>query len=71
VLGCHVIGPRAADLIYDVILVIRHEGPIDEIARAVGIFPTLQEGMEGTATGMLRKLAPSEARGPLGPGESR
>lgn len=64
-LGCHVIGPTAADLIYDAILVMRHGGTIDEIAKGVGIFPTLQEGMEGTARGLLRKIAPEEAAGPL------
>lgn len=64
-IGCHVIGPQAADLIYDAILVMRHNGTIDEIARAVGIFPTLQEGMEGTARALLRKIAPDEVAGPL------
>jgi pyruvate/2-oxoglutarate dehydrogenase complex dihydrolipoamide dehydrogenase (E3) component len=65
VLGCHVIGPAAAELIYTAILVMRHHGTIDEIARAVGIFPTLQEGMEGTARALLRKVAPEEVAGPL------
>jgi pyruvate/2-oxoglutarate dehydrogenase complex dihydrolipoamide dehydrogenase (E3) component len=65
VLGCHVIGPAAAELIYTAILVMRHQGTIDEIARAVGIFPTLQEGMEGTARALLRKVAPEEVAGPL------
>lgn len=65
VLGCHVIGPAAAELIYTAILVMRHHGAIDEIARAVGIFPTLQEGMEGTARALLRKVAPGEVAGPL------
>jgi len=65
VLGCHVIGPDAANLIYDAIIVMRHGGTIGEIAKAVGIFPTLQEGMEGTARGLLRKVAPEELEGPL------
>jgi len=65
VLGCHVVGPNAADLVYDVVLVMRHNGTLDEIGTAVGIFPTLQEGMEGTAHGLLRKLTPHELRGPL------
>jgi hypothetical protein len=45
--------------------VMRHGGTIDEIAKAVGIFPTLQEGMEGTARGVLRRIAPEEVAGPL------
>lgn len=64
-LGCHVIGPDAANLVYDAIIVMRHQGTIDELAKAVGIFPTLQEGMEGTARGLLRKVAPEELEGPL------
>ncbi len=64
-LGCHVIGPDGADLIYDAIIVMRHGGTIDELALAVGIFPTLQEGMEGTARGLLRKIAPARVAGPL------
>lgn len=64
-LGCHVIGPAGADLIYDAIVVMRHGGSLDELARAAGIFPTLQEGMEGTARGLLRALARQEVAGPL------
>jgi pyruvate/2-oxoglutarate dehydrogenase complex dihydrolipoamide dehydrogenase (E3) component len=65
VVGCHVIGPIAADLIYDAVLVMRHSGTLDEIGTAVGVFPTLQEGMEGTARALLKKFAPGEMRGPL------
>jgi pyruvate/2-oxoglutarate dehydrogenase complex dihydrolipoamide dehydrogenase (E3) component len=64
-LGCHVIGPSAAELTYAAAMTIRRGGTIDEIARTVGIFPTLQEGMEGTARAMLASLAPDEVRGPL------
>ncbi len=64
-LGAHVIGPDAANLIYDASIVIRQRGRLDDIAKTVGIFPTLQEGMEGTARGLLRRLAPDEARNPL------
>ncbi len=65
VLGCHIVGPNAADLVYDAVLVMRHNGTLDEIGMAVGIFPTLQEGMEGTAKGLLGKLTPHGLRGPL------
>ncbi|MGH7639214.1 MAG: dihydrolipoyl dehydrogenase family protein [Gemmatimonadaceae bacterium] len=64
-LGCHVIGPDAAELVYNAIVVMRHQGTIDELALAVGVFPTLQEGMEGTARGLLRKLAAERVAGPL------
>jgi pyruvate/2-oxoglutarate dehydrogenase complex dihydrolipoamide dehydrogenase (E3) component len=64
-LGCHVIGPQGAELVYDAVTVIRRGGTLDELARAVGIFPTLQEGMEGAARGLLRRLSPEVADAPL------
>jgi pyruvate/2-oxoglutarate dehydrogenase complex dihydrolipoamide dehydrogenase (E3) component len=64
-LGCHVIGRQAADLVWTASVVIRRRGTLDELATAVGIFPTLAEGMEGTARGLLRRVAPDIAAGPL------
>lgn len=64
-LGAHVIGPDAANLVYTPTVVLRRRGTLDELATAVGIFPTLAEGMEGTARGLLRRLAPALASGPL------
>jgi pyruvate/2-oxoglutarate dehydrogenase complex dihydrolipoamide dehydrogenase (E3) component len=64
-LGCHVVGPGAADLVYDAVVVMRAGSRIDDLATAVGVFPTLQEGMEGAARGLLRRIAPQEVAGPL------
>ncbi len=64
-LGCHVIGHQAADLIWSASVVLRQRGTLDELAISVGIFPTLAEGMEGTARGLLRRLAPDIAGAPL------
>ncbi len=64
-LGCHVIGPQAADLVWSATVVLHHRGTLDELGAAVGIFPTLAEGMEGTARGLLRRLAPDLATRPL------
>jgi pyruvate/2-oxoglutarate dehydrogenase complex dihydrolipoamide dehydrogenase (E3) component/predicted RNA-binding Zn-ribbon protein involved in translation (DUF1610 family) len=64
-LGCHVIGPQAADLVWAASVVIHRRGTLDELATAVGIFPTLAEGMEGTARGLVRRLAPDVVAGPL------
>jgi pyruvate/2-oxoglutarate dehydrogenase complex dihydrolipoamide dehydrogenase (E3) component len=64
-LGCHVVGSGAADLVYDAVVVMRAGGRIDDLATAVGVFPTLQEGMEGAARGLLRRIAPEEVAGPL------
>ena len=55
-LGLHIAGPTAADLVYDGALVLRRGGTVDEIAATIGIFPTLQEGIEGTARAVLRSL---------------
>jgi pyruvate/2-oxoglutarate dehydrogenase complex dihydrolipoamide dehydrogenase (E3) component len=64
-LGCHVVGHQAADLVYDAVVVMRAGGRIDDLAMAVGVFPTVQEGMEGAARAVLRKAAPEEVSGPL------
>jgi pyruvate/2-oxoglutarate dehydrogenase complex dihydrolipoamide dehydrogenase (E3) component/predicted RNA-binding Zn-ribbon protein involved in translation (DUF1610 family) len=64
-LGCHVVGRQAADLVWSASVVLRQRGTLDELATAVGIFPTLAEGMEGTARGLLRRLARDIAAGPL------
>jgi pyruvate/2-oxoglutarate dehydrogenase complex dihydrolipoamide dehydrogenase (E3) component len=64
-LGCHVVGHQAADLVYDAVVVMRARGLIDDLAMAVGVFPTVQEGMEGAARAVLRKAAPEEVSGPL------
>jgi pyruvate/2-oxoglutarate dehydrogenase complex dihydrolipoamide dehydrogenase (E3) component len=55
-LGAHIIGPQAADLVYDASLLMRNELTIDALAGTVGIFPTLQEGMEGSARALLGRL---------------
>lgn len=59
------VGYQGADLVYDAVVVTRGEGLIDDLALAVGVFPTLQEGMEGVARTVLRKAAPEEVSGPL------
>jgi pyruvate/2-oxoglutarate dehydrogenase complex dihydrolipoamide dehydrogenase (E3) component/predicted RNA-binding Zn-ribbon protein involved in translation (DUF1610 family) len=64
-LGCHIIGHQATDLVWTASVVIRRRATLDELATAVGIFPTLAEGMEGTARGLLRRLAPGVVAGPL------
>lgn len=55
-LGLHIAGPAAADLVFDGALVLRRRGTVDEIAATIGTFPTLQEGVEGTARAVLRSL---------------
>ncbi|MEJ7751803.1 MAG: FAD-dependent oxidoreductase [Candidatus Limnocylindrales bacterium] len=65
-LGLHIAGPAAADLVYDGALVLRRRGTVDEIAATIGIFPTLQEGVEGTARAVLRSLGVAGGGGSVG-----
>jgi predicted RNA-binding Zn-ribbon protein involved in translation (DUF1610 family) len=51
--------------VWSATVVLRRRGTLDELATAVGVFPTLAEGMEGTARGLLRRLAPEAVIGPL------
>jgi pyruvate/2-oxoglutarate dehydrogenase complex dihydrolipoamide dehydrogenase (E3) component len=55
-LGAHVIGPQAADLVYDASMLMRHQLPLDALGATVGIFPTLQEAMEGSARALVARL---------------
>ncbi len=70
-LGCHVVGHQAADLVYDAVVVMRAQGLIDDLAVAVGVFPTVQEAMEGAARAVLRKAAPEEVSRAARHGETR
>lgn len=64
-LGAHMVGPSAGDLVYAASTVIRRGGVLDELATTVGIFPTLAEGVEGAARGLVRRIAPDVVAGPL------
>lgn len=68
-LGAHIVGPSAADLLYPASVVIRAGGTLDDLAKTVGIFPTLAEGVEGAARGLVRRLAPDQVTGPLVAGD--
>jgi dihydrolipoamide dehydrogenase len=45
ILGCHIVGPQATDLIAEPALAISMEIPIEEIARTVHAHPTLYEAI--------------------------
>ena len=59
-LGAHVIGPQAADLLYAATLLMKQQLPLDALATTVGIFPTLSEGIEGSARALLARLGSTE-----------
>lgn len=57
ILGCSVVAAGGAELIYGVVLVMRLGGTIDDLANATGVFPTMQEGIEGSARAVAGRIA--------------
>lgn len=55
ILGVHIIGSRATDLIAEATLAIRNEMTIEEIIETVHAHPTLSEGLSETAQALLGK----------------
>jgi dihydrolipoamide dehydrogenase len=45
ILGVHIIGPRATEMIAEAVMAMRLEATVDDIARAVHPHPTLSEAM--------------------------
>ena len=43
ILGCHIVGPNATDLVAEVVAVMESEGTITELGRAVHPHPTVSE----------------------------
>ncbi|MDI6828019.1 MAG: dihydrolipoyl dehydrogenase [Armatimonadota bacterium] len=49
ILGCHIIGPHATDLIHEVVIGMEAEATIDVIGRAIHAHPTLSEVVKEAA----------------------
>jgi dihydrolipoamide dehydrogenase len=49
ILGIHILGPRASDIIAEAALVVEFEGSAEDIARAVHAHPTLPEAIKEAA----------------------
>ena len=52
-LGCHVIGPNASDLIQEVVLAFEYRGTSEDIGITVHSHPTLSESVKEAALGVL------------------
>jgi len=52
-LGCHIIGPRASDLIHEAGLAIRLNATVKDIAETIHAHPTLSEGLMEAAEAAL------------------
>jgi len=55
ILGVHIVGPNATELIAEAVLAIHLEIPIDEFATAIHAHPTLSEAMNEAALGVTGK----------------
>lgn len=54
VLGCHIVGPEAANLVHEVVVAMKAGAPAQTIADAIHIHPTLAEGVNSAAGGVHR-----------------
>jgi len=52
VLGCHIVGPEAGNLIAEVVLAIEFGAASDDIARTCHAHPTLTEAVRQAAMGV-------------------
>lgn len=52
-LGCHIIGPNASDLIQEVVLAFEYRGSSEDIGITVHSHPTLSESVKEAALGVL------------------
>jgi len=52
-LGCHIIGLNAADLIQEVVLAVEYRGSSEDIGITVHSHPTLSETVKEAALGVL------------------
>lgn len=54
ILGCHVVGPDAGNLVHEAVIAMVAGAPFGDIARAIHIHPTLAEGVNAAAGGVHR-----------------
>jgi pyruvate/2-oxoglutarate dehydrogenase complex dihydrolipoamide dehydrogenase (E3) component len=56
ILGCHIAGPDAGDLIQEAVLAMTAGATYTDIARTIHIHPTLAEGVNSAAGGIHREI---------------
>jgi dihydrolipoamide dehydrogenase len=57
ILGCHIVGPDAGNLIHEAVVAMAANVPYGEIGRAIHVHPTLAEGVNAAAGGVHRPAA--------------
>ncbi|MEX1162184.1 MAG: hypothetical protein WEB03_01255, partial [Nitriliruptor sp.] len=53
-LGCHIVGPEAGNLVYEAVIAMTVGARYRDIARAIHVHPTLAEGVNSAAGGVHR-----------------
>jgi pyruvate/2-oxoglutarate dehydrogenase complex dihydrolipoamide dehydrogenase (E3) component len=56
VLGCHIAGPQAAELVHEAVIAMHTGARYSDIAAAIHIHPTLAEGVNTAAGGVHREI---------------
>jgi dihydrolipoamide dehydrogenase len=56
VLGVHIIGPRASDMIAEAVAVMEFGGSAEDIARTCHAHPTLSEAVKEAALGVDKRV---------------
>ena len=54
ILGCHIVGPEAGNLVHEAVLAMTADIPYRQIGHAIHIHPTLAEGVNAAAGGVHR-----------------
>jgi pyruvate/2-oxoglutarate dehydrogenase complex dihydrolipoamide dehydrogenase (E3) component len=49
IVGAHILGPQAGNLIHEVVLAMRHGIRIGDLSQMVHVYPTLSEGIRRAA----------------------
>lgn len=55
ILGAHILGPQAGDLIQEVVLAMRKGLPVGALSQTIHVYPTLAEGVRRTADQYYRE----------------
>jgi dihydrolipoamide dehydrogenase len=53
ILGVHIVGPHATDLIAEAVVAMKAEATVDELVHTIHAHPTLAEGIHEAAHGVL------------------
>ena len=64
VLGVHIVGPYAGELIHEAAVLMEFAGAAEDLARVTHAHPTLSEAVQGSCAGGLVQADPHVSLGP-------